>query len=96
MNFYMTATPKNYSLFYQDIELKPLDDIYDGLKATYFINDDNAFTIAGKIKLAKISDFNIFPNFQTWYIENIYLIPLTLVSAIFGGIALFQKKNKKD
>lgn len=48
--------------------------------------------LTGSAEEAAISKLSIFPDFPTWFRENIYLIPLTLISTIFGGVAIIKKK----
>ena len=48
---------------------------------------------SGKVNKGSISTFDLFPSFRRWYIENIALIPISLITAIFGAIGLFNKRK---
>ena len=50
-------------------------------------------SLHGKIDNGQISGFDLFPSFFRWYTENIMLIPLSLITAIIGGIGLIKKKE---
>lgn len=65
-------------------------------KINFLLNhkDTNTLVLFGQVKQAYLSSLNLFPTFKGWFQSNIYLIPLTLISTIFGGITLMNRKKQ--
>ncbi len=57
-------------------------------------NNTNHIQISGKVNEASISGLDLFPSFQGWYRTNAYLIPLTVITTIIGGLAQMIIKRK--
>jgi len=78
-----------------------LDSLSEYLQGTAVFQSSSAigserFTINlyGKITNAAIAGFSLLPTFTGWLSENIYLIALSLLSAIWGAVNL-QVKGKR-
>lgn len=89
LNYIYNPEGKQYNLINQDLSLisneKNLESKIQRVGSKYDIS------FSGNIDEAYISSFDLFPTFRGWYRDNIYLIPLTLVSVIFGAIKLREK-----
>ena len=62
---------------------------------------ENKTIVSGDVSEALLSDLDLFPSFNSWYRNNVLLIPLTLITTIFAGVALMQssrtvKDKEKD
>ncbi|MDR1569025.1 MAG: hypothetical protein LBS72_00875 [Oscillospiraceae bacterium] len=91
LNFYYSAKSSVYSLLNQDIVIGcKSDDMSATIK---HINDSLIISVNGIATLAEISSLDLFPTFTGWYRENIYMIPLTLISTIWAGVALIKERT---
>ena len=54
----------------------------------------NSLSISGEITRGFVSGINLFPSFNSWYRNNVYLLPLTLITTIFTCVTLMQSKKK--
>lgn len=55
---------------------------------------ENKLFISGDVSEALLSDLDLFPSFSSWYRNNVYLVPLTLITTIFAGVSLMQSSRK--
>ena len=53
-----------------------------------------SLSLNGEITRGYISGINLFPSFSSWYRNNVYLVPLTLISTIFTCATLMLSKKK--
>lgn len=93
-DLYFSYIPEStkYKIYFQDIKLHSKDD---NIKCEYVFDletNKQQILINGNINKAYLSDNNLFPNLIGWFKSNIYMIPLTLVSAVIGGLSLTYKK----
>ena len=93
--FSPSVSPKTYSIYEQTADFH---GVTNQLDASIMITEDSlenniVLTMNGKVNEAYISDMTLFPTFSGWYIDNIYLAPLSLVSIVFGSISLLKKKR---
>lgn len=51
----------------------------------------NSLIVNGMANRAEINDDSIFPSYKQWILDNVYIIPLSLIATIFSGISI-QKK----
>ena len=99
--FSYARTPSEYQLTNQYFSVGNEENSL-GLNISRFDNYDfsnNAFYANGRtVEDAVLSENNLFPDIKTWFRENIYLAPLTLVTTIYGAFSLKarSKKNSKD
>jgi len=95
--FSYSPTPVQYDLNNQIVSLHSKNQLSAHIQVHYDEND--VFSIETSINAivseASISGVSLFPNFFSWYRENVYLVPITLISTIFGGVALTSKKVEK-
>lgn len=91
LNFIYTPDGKQYNLINQELLLVNQDNSIE----SYIKRNDKKVNIqlSGNVDKAYISSLDLFPTFRGWYRDNIYLIPLTLVSTIFGAIKLKKNEN---
>ncbi len=89
--FSYTSTPQNYNLKKQKLNLQSDKNL--NANFSYKSNEINNLEISGTVQEAFVSDRNLFPSFANWYRDNVYLAPLTLLTTIFGGVALVKKKG---
>lgn len=91
--FTYTLGGTEYDLHMQNLKLC---NELGGIKCS-FTQDTNSgeqkIVLRGNVENAYISEIDLFPSILGWFKENVYLAPLTLISTIFGGIAI---KNKKE
>lgn len=59
-------------------------------------NDNIDLNVYGHVNEGTIDGYSIFPTFSSWYYENIYIAPLTIISTLIGGIALMKKEIESD
>ena len=56
-------------------------------------------SLRGYIDEAELSRINLLPNFWNWYFSNVYMAPLTLISAVFVCVPLLmtdeRNRNRK-
>lgn len=77
-----------------DYNIRDLEHHNENLNGHIKYNNQNINTqFNGKVNKGSISTFDLFPSFKRWYIENVTLIPVSLMTAIFGAIGLFNKKK---
>lgn len=88
--FYYTSTPISYSLQNQPIKLLSDQKLSMDFKSEGI--NDVKLEVSGIVNSASIYGISLFPSFTKWYRDNIYLAPLTLLTTIFGGVALIKKK----
>ena len=93
VSFSYTPNAEEYSLNHQEINLKSDDNSINILYDT----EDNKAIISGYVNFAQLSRMSLFPDFWNWYFSNIYMVPLTLVSAVFSALSMINsmKKNKQ-
>lgn len=89
--FSYTSTAQKYNLKKQKLELQSDKNI--SAEFLYNTNEIDNLEISGTVQEACISNRSIFPSFANWYRDNVYLAPLTLLTTIFGGVALIKKKG---
>lgn len=89
--FSYTSTPQKYNLKKQKLELQSEKNL--NTEFSYNTSEINDLEISGAVQEACVSDRSIFPSFVNWYRDNVYLAPLTLLTTIFGGVALVKKKG---
>lgn len=93
--FSPSISPETYTIHKQSVNF---NGVPNELTASIMITEDSlenniVLTMSGKVNKAHISDMTLFPTFSGWYINNIYLAPLSLVSIVFGSISLLKKKR---
>lgn len=93
--FSPSITPETYSIHEQSVDFH---GVPNELEASMMITEDSlenniALTISGKVNEAHISNMTLFPTFSAWYVKNIYLAPLSLISIVFGSISLMKRKR---
>ncbi|MCL2670911.1 MAG: hypothetical protein FWF10_02615 [Clostridiales bacterium] len=93
LDFSYSPNSIHYALRNQKILLESKDTLYAEIVLGRGIEN---ISINGIVHNATISDMSLFPSFWGWYRDNIYLIPLTLLSTIFGGVAIMINKRKKS
>lgn len=54
---------------------------------------ENKTLVSGDVSEALLSDLDLFPSFNSWYRNNVFLIPLTLITSIFAGVSLMQSSR---
>lgn len=89
-----STTPKGetYGLDNQEVRL---DSQAHDLRITLRANIIGVSSVtSGMVDKAVISGMSLFPSFSNWYTENLLFAPLTLVSIVFGGVALMFSKKK--
>lgn len=93
--FSPSITLETYFIHEQSVDFH---GVPNELEASMMITEDSlenniALTISGKVDEAHISNMTLFPSFSAWYVKNIYLAPLSLISIVFGSISLMKKKR---
>lgn len=53
-------------------------------------------TVSGYVDSATLSKMNLLPDFWNWYFSNVYMAPLTLISAVFTAVALMNECGRRD
>lgn len=90
-----TPTPNEYDLKNQEIMLNSKDA---ALSMVYDIKTGK-ISLRGYIDEAELSRINLLPNFWNWYFSNVYMAPLTLISAVFVCVPLLmtdeRNRNRK-
>ena len=98
-------TINEYDINAQSVKLESSDRSNDNalsIEISSYSNEEasdgysSSLKVTGIVNSAKIIYFDLFPTFIGWYKENITLIPLSLVTAIFGGVALLKKSKEKE
>ena len=93
MTFTYGDTPKRYDLSTQTLSLSSKQgDIDCNIRV---IDKERTISLQGEVSKALRSNVDLFPSFGTWYRNNVYLIPLTLISTIFAGVSLMKTQNSK-
>lgn len=92
LDFFYTPEGKQYDLRNQNISLISKNNTIQ----SHIKRNGNKLNVelSGRIDEAYISSLDLFPTFRGWYRDNIYLIPLTLISTIFGAIKLKEEDKK--
>lgn len=105
LDFRVGTNTSTYTLEEQEILLRsseksqpraylyPDKSLKGEIEHTFDSRNKSTTRIYGAINSAFIDGFNLFPNFYSWYIENVYTLPLSIVSAIFAGVELTRKKR---
>ena len=93
IGFSYSPNPKKYDIYDQILNIKTNETNLD--MTLIYINKDTFAYINGTVNEVFLSNMSLLPNFNGWYRENIYLIPLTLITAIFGGVTLMVNLKKK-
>lgn len=92
--FSYSPTSKKYHLHRQTLELSSKNDPLD---INIQLNQNPPeLNINGMVNSASISGMNLFPTFIGWYRENVFLVPLTLITTVFGGVTLMTNHRKKE
>lgn len=81
-----------YSIIHRNVILNSKNSEISG--EIYINNETKELKLNGTVDKAEIDGYNLFPTVLGWYLENVYAIPLTIISTIFGGVALVKKKMK--
>lgn len=55
-----------------------------------------SISLSGEVTGGYVSSVNLFPSFGSWYRENVYLVPLTLISTIFAAVTLIRSSNNSS
>ena len=92
--FYYGNEPTELKLKNRKVELSSRSGQMDYTIGDIESNGGNTLKIDGEIDRGFISDIDLFPSFSTWYRNNVYLVPLTLISTIFAGVTLMRTKHK--
>ena len=94
LHFIYSEKPVVYELKDRIINLKSRQgDLNFNLKPATDMNKQS-LECHGEISNADLSGINLFPSFGSWYRNNVYLVPLTLISTIFAGVTLMQSSRK--
>lgn len=92
LEFLYSTTPEVFTLRKESLYLRGDST---ALNADIEFNDGYYYELFGFVNSAEMSSLNLFPSFIGWYRENIYLIPLTFISTLIGGLGLTYKARKK-
>ena len=93
MTFAYTPTAKTYELRNQRLNLHSNEKDIEAV--IVFDKDLWDIQMDGMVNEATISGMNLFPSFLGWFRDNIYLAPVTLISTVFGGVAMMWNRKKK-
>jgi len=66
----------------------------ESLAEIFEINQMN--NMNGMVKKAQLSGIDLFPTFVSWCRSNAFLILLSLITTIFGGVFLMYMAKKKN
>ncbi len=94
-DFYVSYSFKEnkFSSTMREIELQSNKEVTCDIKCK---NRKINLNLYGQVKKGTIDGYSIFPSFLSWYYENVFLAPLTLISTLIGGIALMKKEAKNN
>lgn len=59
-------------------------------------SETNKIVLNGFVNKAYLSGYSLFPNFWNWYVSNMYMAPLTLISTVFAGVSMMNSNRKKN
>lgn len=91
--FSYSPSATTYTLNNQILQLNSKNH---SLEADLSLNNGiNELNINGMVNHATISGMNLFPSFFSWYRDNVYLAPLTLLTTVFGGVTIMINKKRK-
>ena len=94
VDFSYSPAPTQYLIKNQEVNLNSEDG---RLQADIIFNEDTKkIDVNGMVDKATISGMSLLPSFWGWYRDNIYLAPLTLLTTIFGGVAIMINKKKRN
>lgn len=85
-----TPTAEEYILKRQEL---CLDSVDSQLNIFYDVKNNLVF-ISGYVNDAVLSQMSLFPDFWNWYFSNIYMAPLTLISAVFTALSMMNALRK--
>lgn len=89
----------SYTPSSEEYKLKSQEVCLSSDKAMLTISYDienNTAIILGYTDAATLSKMSLFPNFWTWYFSNIYMAPLTLISAVFSAVSMMTSSRKNE
>ncbi len=94
-DFYVSYSSKEnkFSSTMREIELQSNKEITCNIKCK---NKKINLNLYGQVNKGTIDGYSIFPSFLSWYYENVYFAPLTLISTLIGGIALMKKETENN
>ena len=91
--FQYSTKPLEYQLLNQPFTVSS-DDFSINVNLSLASNN-SSISLYGKATEASITNIDLFPSFWGWYRENVYMIPLTLITTIWGSINLMKNSSKK-
>lgn len=103
LSFQYTNPPSNYSLENQFVEVSSAkSELNMVLRKGIRVNDEEEWNgteriyFDGKATQMYTSGISLFPNIQMWLRENVYIAPLSLLSAVIAVYNLPFKGKKKE
>ena len=92
LEFNYGNTPTTYTLNRRDMRLNSKERELNMTIVSY--QSENKMMINGDVTEAELSDLDLFPSFSSWYRNNIFLAPLTLITTIFAGVTSMRSSRK--
>lgn len=74
------------------IVFKPTDK--NRFEDTLLELDENHLYYSGTVTQILVNGYNLMPTFWNWFIQNIYLLPITILCAVFSAFIALNKENK--
>ena len=92
--FSLSPVAKEIDLKWSKVDIASKEGLTTNL--TFVEGKVDKGNIYGRTEAAQISGMDLFPTFQGWYRDNIYITPLALITIVFGGLTLMLNKHKKE